>query len=140
MTWATRIEDSSPNFPYGERGKYRKIAREIVKLEIGKWLVVSLKDEEELNKMQFSMMSTGGVSRMVKRMGFKIRTRRVHVPGGGIELCREAYAKFGVYYVGPVWWGQESMPAKSALPTRASAEKAKPSKANAVISRNCSKT
>jgi TRAP-type mannitol/chloroaromatic compound transport system substrate-binding protein len=30
--------------------------------------------------------------------------------GGGTELCREAYAKFGVYYVGPVWFGQESMP------------------------------
>ena len=30
--------------------------------------------------------------------------------GGGTELCREAYGKFGVYYVGPVWFGQESMP------------------------------
>ena len=30
--------------------------------------------------------------------------------GGGTELCREAYAKFNTYYVGPVWFGQESMP------------------------------
>ena len=30
--------------------------------------------------------------------------------GGGTELCREAYAKFGTYYVRPVWFGQESMP------------------------------
>ncbi len=37
--------------------------------------------------------------------------------GGGIELCREAYAKFGVHYVGPVWFGQESMPAKKPLNT-----------------------
>ncbi len=36
--------------------------------------------------------------------------------GGGLELCREAYAKFGAYYVGPVWFGQESMPAKKPLP------------------------
>ena len=37
--------------------------------------------------------------------------------GGGTELCREAYGKFGVYYVGPVWFGQESMPAKKPLTT-----------------------
>ena len=35
--------------------------------------------------------------------------------GGGTELCREAYAKFGVYYVGPVWFGQESMPFNTPL-------------------------
>ena len=35
--------------------------------------------------------------------------------GGGLELAREAYKKFNVYYVGPVWWGVESIPAKRAL-------------------------
>jgi TRAP-type mannitol/chloroaromatic compound transport system substrate-binding protein len=35
--------------------------------------------------------------------------------GGGLELAREAYKKFNVYYVGPVWWGVESVPAKKAL-------------------------
>jgi|TARA_B100001964_G_scaffold228107_1_gene278805 TRAP-type mannitol/chloroaromatic compound transport system substrate-binding protein len=40
--------------------------------------------------------------------------------GGGTELCREAYAKFNVFYVGPVWFGQESMPAKNRLETVAS--------------------
>ena len=40
--------------------------------------------------------------------------------GGGTKLCREAYAKFNVFYVGPVWFGQESMPAKMRLETVAS--------------------
>jgi TRAP-type mannitol/chloroaromatic compound transport system substrate-binding protein len=35
--------------------------------------------------------------------------------GGGLELAREAYKKFNVYYVGPVWWGVESIPAKKPL-------------------------
>jgi TRAP-type mannitol/chloroaromatic compound transport system substrate-binding protein len=35
--------------------------------------------------------------------------------GGGLALAREAYKKFNVYYVGPVWWGVESIPAKKAL-------------------------
>jgi TRAP-type mannitol/chloroaromatic compound transport system substrate-binding protein len=35
--------------------------------------------------------------------------------GGGLELAREAYKKFNIYYVGPVWWGVESVPAKKAL-------------------------
>ena len=37
--------------------------------------------------------------------------------GGGLELTREIYAKFNVYYVGPVWWGVESVPAKKELAT-----------------------
>lgn len=39
--------------------------------------------------------------------------------GGGLALAREAYAKFNIYYVGPVWWGVESIPAKKALRTMA---------------------
>lgn len=37
--------------------------------------------------------------------------------GGGLELTREIYAKFNVYYVGPVWWGVESVPSKKELAT-----------------------
>lgn len=37
--------------------------------------------------------------------------------GGGLELTREIYAKFNIYYVGPVWWGVESVPAKKELAT-----------------------
>lgn len=39
--------------------------------------------------------------------------------GGGLELTREAYRKFNVHYVGPVWWGVESLPAKKPLRTLA---------------------
>jgi TRAP-type mannitol/chloroaromatic compound transport system substrate-binding protein len=39
--------------------------------------------------------------------------------GGGLELAREAYAKFNVYFVGPVWWGVESIPSKKPLRTMA---------------------
>ena len=35
--------------------------------------------------------------------------------GGGIELARELYAKHGVYYLGPVMWGAESIPSKKPL-------------------------
>jgi TRAP-type mannitol/chloroaromatic compound transport system substrate-binding protein len=35
--------------------------------------------------------------------------------GGGLELAREIYRRFNVYYVGPVWWGLESVPAKRPL-------------------------
>jgi TRAP-type mannitol/chloroaromatic compound transport system substrate-binding protein len=35
--------------------------------------------------------------------------------GGGLELAREIYRRFSVYYVGPVWWGVESVPAKKPL-------------------------
>jgi TRAP-type mannitol/chloroaromatic compound transport system substrate-binding protein len=38
---------------------------------------------------------------------------------GGLDLAREAYRKFDVYYVGPVWWGVESIPAKRPLRTLA---------------------
>lgn len=37
--------------------------------------------------------------------------------GGGTELCREVYAQFNMYYVGPVWFGQESLPAKRPIRT-----------------------
>lgn len=37
--------------------------------------------------------------------------------GGGTELCREVYAQFNIYYVGPVWFGQESLPAKRPIRT-----------------------
>lgn len=40
--------------------------------------------------------------------------------GGGMELAREAYKKFNIQYVGPVWWGVESVPAKK--PMRSLAE------------------
>ena len=39
--------------------------------------------------------------------------------GGGLELAREAYRKFNITYVGPVWWGVESVPAKKPLRTLA---------------------
>ena len=39
--------------------------------------------------------------------------------GGGIELAREIYKKFGIHYVGPLWWGVESVPAKKPLRTLA---------------------
>jgi TRAP-type mannitol/chloroaromatic compound transport system substrate-binding protein len=32
--------------------------------------------------------------------------------GGGLELAREAYAQFNIFYVGPVLWGMESNPTK----------------------------
>ena len=38
---------------------------------------------------------------------------------GGLELAREIYKKFGIYYVGPIWWGVESVPAKKQLATLA---------------------
>ena len=34
--------------------------------------------------------------------------------GGGIDLAREIYKRFNTYYVGPVWWGVELVPAKKA--------------------------
>ena len=34
--------------------------------------------------------------------------------GGGIEIARDIYKRFNSYYVGPVWWGVESVPAKKA--------------------------
>ena len=39
--------------------------------------------------------------------------------GGGLELAREIYKRFNVQYVGPVWWGVESVPAKRPLRTLA---------------------
>ena len=39
--------------------------------------------------------------------------------GGGIELAREIYKRFNTFYVGPVWWGVESVPAKKPLRTLA---------------------
>ncbi|MCC7273806.1 MAG: TRAP transporter substrate-binding protein [Alphaproteobacteria bacterium] len=39
--------------------------------------------------------------------------------GGGLELAREIYKRFNIHYVGPVWWGVESVPAKRALRTLA---------------------
>jgi TRAP-type mannitol/chloroaromatic compound transport system substrate-binding protein len=35
--------------------------------------------------------------------------------GGGIELARELFAQYGVYYVGGVSWGAESIPAKKPI-------------------------
>lgn len=35
--------------------------------------------------------------------------------GGGVELAREIYAQHGVYYIGPVMWGAESIPTKEPL-------------------------
>tara|TARA_R110002049_G_scaffold96478_1_gene236142 strand:+ start:196 stop:1212 length:1017 start_codon:yes stop_codon:yes gene_type:complete len=35
--------------------------------------------------------------------------------GGGVELARELYGKNGVYYLGPVMWGAESIPSKMPL-------------------------
>ena len=37
--------------------------------------------------------------------------------GGGLQLAREIYAKFNIYYVGPVLWGVESIPAKKPIRT-----------------------
>ena len=39
--------------------------------------------------------------------------------GGGLELARDIYKRFNVHYVGPVWWGVESVPAKKPLRTLA---------------------
>ncbi len=39
--------------------------------------------------------------------------------GGGLELARDIYKRFNVHYVGPVWWGVESVPAKNPLRTLA---------------------
>lgn len=35
--------------------------------------------------------------------------------GGGLELAREIYARFNIFFVGPVWWGVESLPSKVPL-------------------------
>ena len=35
--------------------------------------------------------------------------------GGGIELAREMYAKQGLFYLGPLLWGAESIPSKNAI-------------------------
>jgi TRAP-type mannitol/chloroaromatic compound transport system substrate-binding protein len=35
--------------------------------------------------------------------------------GGGIDLARELYAQYGLYYLGPVMWGAESIPSKEPL-------------------------
>ncbi len=32
--------------------------------------------------------------------------------GGGMEIARDLYGQFGVYYLGPVLWGAESIPSK----------------------------
>ena len=43
-------------------------------------------------------------------------SRQIHMwleYGGGIELARELYADYGLYYIGGVSWGVESIPAKS---------------------------
>ncbi|MBL26823.1 MAG: C4-dicarboxylate ABC transporter substrate-binding protein [Rhodospirillaceae bacterium] len=37
--------------------------------------------------------------------------------GGGLELARELYAKYNIYYVAGVWWGVESIPAKMPIRT-----------------------
>jgi TRAP-type mannitol/chloroaromatic compound transport system substrate-binding protein len=37
--------------------------------------------------------------------------------GGGLELARDIYKRFNTYYIGPVWWGVESVPAKKPLRT-----------------------
>lgn len=39
--------------------------------------------------------------------------------GGGLELAREVYKRFNIQFVGPVWWGVESVPAKRPLKTLA---------------------
>ena len=39
--------------------------------------------------------------------------------GGGLELARDIYKRFNIHYVGPVWWGVESVPAKKPLRTLA---------------------
>ena len=35
--------------------------------------------------------------------------------GGGLEVARELYAQHGLYYIGPVLWGAESIPSKEPL-------------------------
>lgn len=42
--------------------------------------------------------------------------------GGGVELAREIYGQHGVYYVGPVMWGAESIPTKEPINTVAEFE------------------
>ncbi len=37
--------------------------------------------------------------------------------GGGKELARELFAAYGLYYVGGVWWGVESIPSKQPIRT-----------------------
>ena len=37
--------------------------------------------------------------------------------GGGKELARELFAAYGLYYVGGVWWGVESIPSKKPIRT-----------------------
>ncbi len=37
--------------------------------------------------------------------------------GGGVELAREIYGQHGVYYLGPVMWGAESIPTKEPIRT-----------------------
>jgi TRAP-type mannitol/chloroaromatic compound transport system substrate-binding protein len=39
--------------------------------------------------------------------------------GGGLELAREIYKRFNTFYIGPVWWGVESVPARKPLRTLA---------------------
>lgn len=39
--------------------------------------------------------------------------------GGGKELARELFAAYGLYYVGGVWWGVESIPSKKPIRTLA---------------------
>ncbi len=46
--------------------------------------------------------------------------RQIHMwlnYGGGMELARELYARHGVYFVGGVSWGMESIPAKEPIRT-----------------------
>lgn len=38
-----------------------------------------------------------------------------YLEGGGLDLARELYGQFGVYYLGPVMWGAESIPTKQPL-------------------------
>ncbi len=35
--------------------------------------------------------------------------------GGGMEIARDLYGQFGVYYLGPVLWGAESIPSKTPI-------------------------
>jgi len=42
--------------------------------------------------------------------------------GGGLELAREVYAKHNLYYVGPVFWGVESVPLKEPVKSLADFE------------------
>lgn len=37
--------------------------------------------------------------------------------GGGLELARKVYAKHGLYFIGPVPWGVESIPTKNPIRT-----------------------